>query len=345
MYLKLQGGFSVNSEIEMTNETQALDIPEAAESLTIEPKAPKKKKGNVFVEDMKKNWRLHLIILPVVIFFLVFSYFPMIGIVTAFMNYRPTRGIFSSEWVGFAQFSKLFTDEQFGRVFRNTVVMALLNLSVGFVVPVAFALLLSEIRTKWFRKTVEVCSYMPNFVAAVVVCNLVINFLGSNGMITNFLSLFGMEKENLLANPSHFWGINTFVVLWQGMGYSAIVFTAAIAGVNQDLHEAAVLDGANRWQRVWHVTIPAILPMMVTMLVLKVGLMFSTGFDNILLLYMPSTYDTADVISTYVYRQSLGGGSNYGYAAAIGLFQSVIATVLLVASNWLSKKLAKTSLF
>ena len=336
----------MNSEIEMSTETQAsLVSTESQSEVAIAPKPPKKKKGNVFVEDMKKNWRLHLIIIPVVVFFLVFSYFPMVGILTAFMDYRPSRGIFDSNWVGFQHFAKLFTDEQFGRVFRNTIVMALLNLSIGFFVPVIFALLLAEIRTKWFKRTVEICSYMPNFVAAVVVCNLVVNFLCSNGMITNFLVLFGVEKDNLLAKPENFWAINTLVVLWQGMGYAAIVFTAAIAGVNQDLHEAAVLDGANRWQRVWHVTLPAILPMMVTMFVLKVGLMFSTGFDNILLLYMPSTYETADVISTYVYRQSIGGGNNYGYAAAVGLFQSVIATALLVFSNWLSGKLAKTSLF
>lgn len=336
----------MNSEIEMSTETQAsLVSTESQSEVAIAPKPPKKKKRNVFVEDMKKNWRLHLIFIPVVVFFLVFSYFPMVGILTAFMDYKPILGIFGSKWVGFDHFARLFSDEHFGLVFRNTVVMALLNLVVGFVVPVAFALLLAEIRTKWFKRTVEICSYLPNFVAAVVVCNLVINFLGSSGVISNIIAaITHQEAENLLAKPELFWAINTLVVLWQGMGYSAIVYSAAIAGVNQDLHEAAVLDGANRWQRVWHITIPAILPMLVTMLVLRVGLMFTTGFDNILLLYNTDTYPTADVLSTYTYRMGIGS-NDFGYATAIGLFQSIIATVLLIATNWLSGKLAKTSLF
>lgn len=293
---------------------------------------------------MKKNWRLHLVILPVLVFFIVFSYFPMIGILTAFMDYRPTRGFFDSEWVGFAHFARLFQDSKFGLVFRNTIVMALLNLSFGFVAPVAFALLLSEIKVKWVNKTMSVMSYLPNFVAPVVLCNLVTQFLSVDGVITNIFVSLGMEEQDMLSNPDFFWAINTCVVIWQTMGYSALVFTAAIMAVNQDLHEAAVLDGANRWQRMIHVTLPGILPMIMTMFILKVGLMFSTGFDNILLLYRIDTYDTADVISTYTYRQSFGE-SNYGYAAAVGLFQSVIATALLLITNWTSKKVAQTGLF
>ena len=315
------------------------------ESMIPPQQEKKKKRAKVFIKDMKKNWRLHLIAVPVILFFLVFSYFPMVGIVTAFMDYRPTLGIFGSRWVNFDNFAKFVSDPNFWLALRNTIVMALLNLSFGFFIPVIFALLLAELRTKWFKRTLEICSYMPNFVAAVVVCNLVINLLGDNGVITNLFVLFGMERENMLANPNNFWAINTAVVLWQGMGYSAIVFTAAIAGVNQDLHEAAVLDGANKLQRVWHVTLPAILPMIVTMFILRVGLMFSTGFDNILLLYMPMTQEKADVISTFVYRTSVGGGNDFGYAAAVGLFQSVIATALLLSSNWLSNKISKNSLF
>ncbi|MBD5460716.1 MAG: sugar ABC transporter permease [Lachnospiraceae bacterium] len=318
---------------------------EIAKSMIPPRQEKKKKRAEVFVKDMKKNWQLHLIAVPVILFFLVFSYFPMVGIVTAFMNYRPTLGIFGSKWVYFDNFAKFVSDPAFWLALRNTVVMALLNLSFGFFIPIIFALLLAELRTKWFKRTLEICSYMPNFVAAVVVCNLVINMLGDNGIITNLFVFFGMERENMLANPNNFWAVNTTVVLWQSMGYAAIVFTAAIAGVNQDLHEAAVLDGANRWQRVWHVTLPAILPMIITMFILKVGLMFSTGFDNILLLYMPMTQEKADVISTFVYRTSVGGGNDFGYAAAVGLFQSIIATALLLGSNWLSNKVTKSSLF
>lgn len=307
----------------------------------------KKKVGfwKAIVQDMKKNWKLHLVIVPVLVFFIVFSYAPMVGILTAFMDYRPARGMFDSEWVGFKYFAQLFTDEHFGLVFRNTVVMALLNISVGFIVPVIFALLLSEIKIKALNRTIQICSYLPYFVATVVVCSIVTTFLSDDGVITNILVAFGMERQNVLDNPNYFWTINTIVNIWQGMGYGAIVFTAAIQNVNNDLHEAAALDGANRLRRMWHVTLPAILPMIVTMFVLKVGLMFSTGFDNILLLYGPSTYDTADVISTYTFRQSLGGGNQFGYSAAVGLFQSILATILLLLSNWVSGKLAKTKLF
>ena len=319
-----------------------------AEALLLQQLTNKKKSfGRRLVEDMKKNWKLHLVILPVIVFFLIFSYLPMIGIVTAFMDYRPTRGIFKSDWVGFKNFSELFTDEQFGRVFRNTVVMALLNVTIGFAVPVIFALLLSEIKIKALNRTIQVSSYLPYFVATVVVCNIVTNFLADDGVVTKMFVALGLVEEgtDMLNEAKYFWAINTIVNIWQGMGYGAIVFTAAIQNVNNDLHEAAALDGANRWQRMWHVTLPSILPMIITMFVLKVGLMFTTGFDNILLLYRPSTWDTADVISTYTYRISLGGGQRFGYSAAVGLFQSVIATVLLVASNALSRKLAKTSLF
>ena len=317
---------------------------ERVHAAQLPPKKMRKKHRNAFIADMKKNWRLHLVILPVLVFFIVFSYFPMIGILTAFMDYRPTRGFFDSEWVGFAHFARLFQDSKFGLVFRNTIVMALLNLSFGFVAPVAFALLLSEIKVKWVNKTMSVMSYLPNFVAPVVLCNLVTQFLSVDGVITNIFVSLGMEEQDMLSNPDFFWAINTCVVIWQTMGYSALVFTAAIMAVNQDLHEAAVLDGANRWQRMIHVTLPGILPMIMTMFILKVGLMFSTGFDNILLLYRIDTYDTADVISTYTYRQSFGE-SNYGYAAAVGLFQSVIATALLLITNWTSKKVAQTGLF
>lgn len=331
-------------EKDLQKDSVSFTAVSSEESLALQQPPQPAKKRNAFLKDMKKNWRLHIIILPVLVFFIVFSYLPMVGIVTAFMDYRPTRGIFDSTWVGFEHFERLFSDSDFGLVFRNTVVMALLNLIFGFLAPVVFALLISEIRVKWVNKTFQIMSYLPNFVAPVVICNLVTQFLSVDGAVTGIFVAFGMEEQDMLSNPDYFWAINTFVNVWQTMGYTAIVFTAAIMGTNQDLHEAAVLDGANRWQRVIHVTIPGILPMLVTMFILKVGLMFSTGFDNILLLYRVDTYDTADVISTYTYRQSFGE-SNYGYAAAVGLFQSVIATALLLITNWASKMIAKTSLF
>ena len=318
---------------------------ERVHAAQLPPKKMRKKHRNAFIADMKKNWRLHLVILPVLVFFIVFSYFPMIGILTAFMDYRPTRGFFDSEWVGFAHFARLFQDSKFGLVFRNTIVMALLNLSFGFVAPVAFALLLSEIKVKWVNKTMSVMSYLPNFVAPVVLCNLVTQFLSVDGVITNIFVSLGMEEQDMLSNPDFFWAINTCVVIWQTMGYSALVFTAAIMAVNQDLHEAAVLDGANRWQIMWKIVFPNILPLIVMMLVLQVGIIFKAGYDKILLMDSPAMYEVTETVYTYTYHMSFGTTPQYGLGAASGLFQSVISMVLLFASNYLSKKVTDSSLF
>lgn len=299
--------------------------------------------------DLKQNKEVYLIFLPVFILFFVLNYIPMFGILMAFEDYRVTDGIFGSKWVWFENFAELFSGAEFARALRNTVFIGLLKITIGFIAPVLFAILLSLLRSKKYKRTVQTMSYMPNFVAAVVVCSLLVEFLGKGGPLTMLLSMLGAEQQNWLANNEIpvFWMIYTFMGIWQGIGWGSIMYVAAISTVNGDLYEAAAIDGAGRMRRLFKITIPSIMPLILMMLVMNVGLSFSTGFDNILLLYMPSTYDVTDTIYTYTYRMAgfSGGMPDYGLSAASGLFQSVVSTVLLVGSNKLSRKVAGSSLF
>ena len=300
--------------------------------------------GRRLKRDMRMNWSVYLLFVPILVYFIVFSYLPMFGIVMAFQDFKPTLGFFKSEFVGFANFIKFFTDPEFIRILRNTLAISLLNLCINFPLTIVFALLLNEITRTKFKKVVQTISYLPYFISAVVICGLIIEFVSSNGVITDILVMLGFQRENLLQNPKYFWGIYVFSEIWQGLGYGSIIFIAAITGVSQELHEAAAIDGANRLKRVWHITLPSLLPVIITMLVLRIGMLMSVGFDKILLLYNPSIYETSDVISTHVARMGIER-MQYGYSAAVGLFNSVVGTLLLLISNTLSKRLASTSVF
>lgn len=295
-------------------------------------------------QDMARNWRLYLLAVPLVLYFMVFYYAPMVGLSMAFQNFRPALGILRSPWIGFENFSEFFGSPNFLLILRNTLVISLLGLFVGFPLSILFALLLNEVHIKRVKKAVQTISYMPYFISTVVLCGLVIDFVSSRGIITNFLVNMGiMQRQNLLTNPDYFWIINLLSDLWQGLGYGSIVFIAAITGVSEELHEAASIDGANRIQRVWHITLPGIKPMVVSILILRCGMLMTVGFEKILNLYNPSIYSTADVISTYIQRIGLEGG-RFGYSAAVGLFNSIINTSLLLLANWLSAKYADQSL-
>jgi ABC-type polysaccharide transport system permease subunit len=299
-------------------------------------------------KDFKRNWAVYLMFVPVIIYEVVLHYIPLFGIVMAFEDYNVIDGYFGSKWVGFANFIELFTGEEFPIALRNTIAIALIKGTVGFVAPIAFAVLLSLLHHKRYKRTVQTMSYLPNFVAAVVVASLMIEFLGQDGPITLLLTKFGAENQNWLANDNIpvFWIIYLFMGIWQSVGWGSIMYVASIATVSSDLQEAAAIDGATRLQRMFKITLPCIKPMIIMMFVLNVGISFSTGFDNILLLYMPSTYNVADTVYTYTYRMAFGGGTaNYSLSAASGLFQSLVGTVLLLGSNALSKKVSDTSLF
>lgn len=294
--------------------------------------------------DLKYNWQVYVIFLPAFLFFLILSYIPMGGIVMAFENFKVGKGFFRSDWIWFENFKYLFNDMNFMLALRNTVCIALLKITVGFIAPIVFAILLSLLINRRYKRIVQTLSYLPNFIAAVIVCSLLAEFVGTGGPISVLIAnIMNSESTNWLAssNIPVFWVLYIFMGIWQGIGWGSIMYVASISMVNGDLYEAAALDGAGRLTRMFKITIPSIMPMIVMMFVMNVGLSFGTGFDNILLLYMPSTYEVADTVYTYTYRLAFtAGNQDYGLSAASGLFQSVISTILLVGSNKLSKKMA-----
>jgi len=291
------------------------------------------------------NWALYLLFTPVLIYFFIFNYLPMFGIIMAFQDFRPATGFFGSEWVGFRFFVEFFTGPSFLQILRNTLVISLLSIFVGMFSSVMFSLLLNEIKFSKVKRTFQTLSYMPHFVSAVVVAGLIIEFTSGHGVITTLLvNVFGMERQNMLTNPGFFWGINLGADLWQGIGQGSIIFLAALGAVSQEHQEAACIDGANRLRRVWHITLPAIRPTIAIMLTLRLGMAMNVGADRILLIYNPAIYSTADVINTHVARMGVFG-MQFSYAAAVGLFNSVVGVMLLVLSNRASKRLAETSIF
>lgn len=306
--------------------------------------APSPKKLRGWVRDVVMNKWLYILSIPVIVYFLIFNYAPMVGIIMGFQDFKPALGLFGSKWVGFQFFREFFTSPTFWQIIRNTFMMSFLSLVIEFPLTIIFALLLNEVMVNPYKKIVQTISYLPYFVSLTIVCGLILEFCSFNGPVTDFFVALGMNRQNLLTNPNYFWTINLVSNIWTGLGYGSIIFIASITSVSSEHHEAATIDGANRLQRVWHVTIPAILPTIITMLILKCGMLMTGGFEKILLLYNPSIYSTADTISTHVQRLGIEKG-RYGYATAVGLFNSVINTALLLLSNWLSRKAAETSIF
>jgi putative aldouronate transport system permease protein len=299
----------------------------------------------VIKKDIKRNYPLYLIMLPALIYFLIFSYGPLVGLLMAFENYKPKLGFFGSQFVGLKHFKDFFGSYYFIRLLKNTFLISFYDLIVGFPAPIIFALLLNEVRSKFFKKTIQTLSYLPYFVSLVVVCSLVTQFTNGSGMITQIWSFFtGKDPQNLLALPAYFRSIFVGSGIWQNLGYNSIIFIAALAGVDQELYEAAVLDGANRWKQTLHVTLPGISTTIVILFILRCGSLLSVGYEKIILLYGPSTYETGDVISSFVYRKGLQE-FNYGYSTAVGLFNSVISLILLLTVNKVSKRVTSTSLF
>lgn len=305
-----------------------------------------KKKAKNFVSDLRHNKILWIMLLPVIAYYIIFCYLPMFGIVIAFEDFSPALGVFKSRWVGLKNFVDFFSGIYAWRLIRNTFLMGLYDIAVNFTAPIIFALLLNEIGNKFFKRLSQTISYMPYFISVVVVCGLVINFTSSSGVISTFVAwIAGTTPENLLANPAYFRAINVLSGLLQGLGYGSIIYLAALSSVSQELYEAARIDGAGYFQQMLHITLPAIAPTIILMLIMRIGMIMGTGGDKILLLYSPATYETADVISTYTYRMAFDGAGNYGLSAAVGLFNSVINTILLLAANGISKKFSETSLF
>ena len=305
------------------------------------------KKGflEIAVKDIRRNKILYLLSIPIILWYLIFCYRPMVGVLMAFQNYNPVKGILGSQWVGMQHFVDFFTGIYAWRIIRNTLALSILDLIFNFPAPIIFALMLNEVKNHYFKKTVQTISYMPYFISMVVMCGIIVDFTSAGGIISTLVAnLTGSASQNLLGNPSCFRPIYIISNIWQGLGYGSIIYIAALAGVDQELYEAATIDGAGRWKQTLHITIPSISSTIIIMLILKMGSMLSVGSEKVLLLYSPSTYETSDIISTYVYRMGFES-YNYGFSTAVGLFNSVVNTIFLLTTNYFAGKYSETSLF
>jgi putative aldouronate transport system permease protein len=300
--------------------------------------------GAKIKKDFPKNWQLYVMIIPILIYFLIFSYLPMVGIVIAFQDYSPALGIAKSTFVGLKNFTDFFGSYYIGRLIKNTIFISVSVLIFSFPCPIILALLLNEISSRTYKKVIQTISYLPYFISLVVICGLVKNFTSENGAITQLVMLFGGKQQNLLANPALFRPIYVISDIWQNIGFSSVIYIAALSGVNQELYEAAAIDGADRWKQTLNVTLPGIAPTIIIMLILAIGGLFNVGYEKIILLYNSMNMETADVIQSFVYRKGLID-ANFGYSTAIGLFNSVINTILLLIANKISRKVSETSLF
>ena len=295
-------------------------------------------------KDWKRNHSLYLLVLPVLIFYLIFHYRPMYGALIAFKDYTPAFGVAKSPWVGFDHFMRFFTGPYFVRLLRNTLLISIYNLIFGFPAPIILALLLNEVRAKKFKGIAQTITYLPHFISMVVVTGMITNFCMTSGLFNDIIEFFGGKRTPLLQNPSLYRPIYVASGIWQEIGWGSIIYLSALAGVDSELYEAAAIDGAGKWKQLIHVTMPSIMPTIIIMLILKMGSLMSLGYEKTILLYNPSTYETADVISSYVYRVGLVE-LNWSYSTAIGLFNSVVNCLLLVCTNKISKKLSDTSLW
>lgn len=313
------------------------------------PVGIKKSYWTMLKKDLVKNRSAYILFLPVLAFYLIFCYKPMYGLIIAFKDFTPYKGILGSPWAGdfgFEHFMDFFGSVYFGRLIRNTLVLSITNLLVTFPAPIVLALLLNEVRCRKYKGLLQTLTYLPHFISMVVICSMVRMFVDHNGFITQILASMGLIDGNLsmLSNKNYFVSIYVVSGLWQTIGWSAIIYISALAGVDQELYEAARIDGANRWKQTIHVTLPAIMMTIIMMFIMRVGTVMSVGYEKIILLYNPGIYETADVISSYVYRKGLQE-ADWSYAAAVGFFNSVINLFLVVTANKITKKVTDMGLW
>lgn len=297
-----------------------------------------------FFAGVKESRALYLLMLPSVIIFLLFTYYPMYGVIIAFKDFTPADGILGSPWVGFKHFIQYFNSYQFGLTIRNTIVISLYTILVTFPLPIALALMCNQIRSKWFKKFFQVSTYLPHFISTVVMCGMLILFLSpSTGIIAKLVGILGFELPNLMGSASAFPSIYVWSEAWQHVGWDSILYIATLSAVDPTLYEAATMDGASKWKKMIHIDVPALLPTATIMFILRMGSVMSVGFEKIYLLQNTLNSSTSEIISTYVYK--MGFISNqYSLSSAIGLFNNVINLALLLLVNQISKKLSDTSL-
>lgn len=296
------------------------------------------------LNDLKKNKYNLLMILPVVIYLIVFAYKPMYGIQIAFRKFKPTKAIIDCTWVGLKYFKQFFQDPYFYRTLRNTILISIQQIVFGFPAPILFALIINEVRVKWLKKAVQTISYMPHFISTVIICGMITKFCQSNGVFNDIIVFWGGERSNLLSRSELFYPIYILSGIWESVGWSSIIYLAALSGIDQEQYEAARIDGAGRLQQMWYITLPGLAPTVSMLLILNIGSILSVGYEKILLLYQPLTYEVADVISTYTYRRGIIDG-DFSYSTAVGLFNSAVNLFFLLLANKVSKKLGQSGLF
>lgn len=305
----------------------------------------RKSKKNSLISHIKDNWRLYSLMVIPILYYIIFKYIPVMGNIIAFRRYKGGPNIFGETWVGFRYFNQFLKDPQFWQAFFNTLRLSIKYLMVRFPATLIFALLLNEIRLRLWKKSIQTISYLPHFISLVVVCGMVKELLAASGPVNQLIAGLGHTKISFLADPAWFDTIYILSGVWQALGWGTILYLAAMTGINTELYEAAAIDGAGKLKQAWYVTVPGILPTIMTLLIMDIGGIISSGnMQKILLLYNPLNQSRADIIGTLVYRMGITGG-NFSYAAAVGLFEGVIGLILVSSANWISKRFTETSLW
>lgn len=294
--------------------------------------------------DLIKNKMLYFMVLPVLAYYVIFHYLPMYGVIIAFQRYEPTLGVFGSPWVGLANFKDFFTSVYFGRLLRNTLSISLACIIFGFPSSIILALLMNEVKNKIFLKSIQTITYLPHFISLVVVCGIVKAFVNTGGLVTEIITALTGNETSLLMRPEAFVPLYVVIDIWKGVGWGSIIYLSALTGIDQQLYEACIIDGGGRIRQLIHVTIPGILPTIIIMLILRLGQVLSVGYEQVILLYNPAIYETADIISSFTYRKGLQE-FNWSYSTAVSLFNSVINIVFLLITNKISRNVSETSLW
>lgn len=298
-----------------------------------------------FIKDFKRNWIKYIMLLPVLIYFILFHYWPMYGILLAFKDYKIKSGILGSPWVGFQHFERFFNTYNFWSLIQNTLTLSIYTLLVGFPIPIIFALFLNYLKKQRLKKTIQMVSYAPHFISTVVLCSMITMFtMPDTGVLNLFREMLGLESINFMAIPKLFKHIYVWSGVWQSMGWNAIIYVSALSGVDYEMHEAAIMDGATKIQRMIHIDLPSIKSTIIMLLILSMGSLMSVGFEKVYLLQNSLNRPSSEIISTYVYQVGLID-NDYGYSTAVGLFNTIINVVLLVGANTISKKVADENLF
>ena len=295
-------------------------------------------------KTLAKDKYLYIIFFIPFLYFVIFKYLPIYGVIIAFKNFKVAKGIWGSPWVGLQYFGEFLSDPYGWKLIRNTILLNVYSILFGFPAPIILALLLNELRNAKYKRFVQTVSYLPHFISVVVVCGMVVNFLAYDGLVNRIVQLFGIEPFPWMMKPELFRTVYVASGIWQNSGWGSIIYLAALSGIDPQLYEAAIIDGASRWKQMIHVTLPGIAPTVTIMFLLTLGRIMVVGFEKILLLYTGATYETADVLQTYVYRRGIEG-ADFSFAAAVGFFQAIVGLLFVASANALSKRVSETSLW